>query len=121
MREIKFRLLHPDTKKFAYSSEIHWPGTFFPHLSAVPPPDQYTGLKDSQGIEIYEGDIVEAKGGRGIMAVVWKWDRYWGERRKRKDDPDTWDTGVHYPIRDSHRLTIIGNIHQNPELVEEKK
>jgi hypothetical protein len=60
MREIKFRIWYYDQKKFDNNVELKdFKRYSFPlHWCCV---QQYTGLKDSKGIEIYEGDIVEFK------------------------------------------------------------
>lgn len=69
---------------------------------------QYTGLKDSKGVEIYEGDIV--KWLDGVFKVKWSITCFVVEDKKGKG----------YGISSGDFIEIIGNIHENPELLKEK-
>lgn len=73
---------------------------------------QFTGLKDSKGVEIYEGDIIQSTW-RPQDRFEIKWDGHNGEWIFCSD---TNETGGKYK-----GSIVIGNIYENPELLEEKK
>ena len=72
---------------------------------------QFTGLLDKNGKEVYEGDIVKCKYG-WLGFVVYRGSHYWCEEIVTKK------VGSHAPIfNEWAELEIIGNIYENPELV----
>ena len=80
--------------------------------------EQYTGIKDKNGKEIYEGDIVLDYYDRDDAFIV-----EWGKDTASFVLTDTGNISNvsfdnFYPDKD---LEIIGNIHDNPELLEGKE
>lgn len=74
---------------------------------------QYTGLKDKNGVEIYEGDIVSADD--ITCEVEWRrhgWVAKWSSIRNGKVD------GYRRPDLGFRSHEVIGNIYDNPELLE---
>ena len=81
---------------------------------------QYTGLKDRDGVEIYEGDVLRNIDNQLVDKIPFKvvWDEYyvawfwWSALGEAVTD--------HFYQSIASDCEVIGNIHENPELMEKE-
>jgi uncharacterized phage protein (TIGR01671 family) len=131
MREIKFRAwvlgkmyevknLEWDWGHLIITTEGGW--------IALPDPNahllEFTGLHDKNGVEIYEGDVLRYEGFEGSIDhaevcwhqgfLAWMVDDHSGRGMISLCDLNDDDTNQF----NSDEVEVIGNIHENPELLE---
>lgn len=126
MREIKFRVWDKELNQMLHTTDLEWYDDSFGFRLEKHIEDieynlmQYIGLKDSNGKEIYEGDIVEIEDyfGEDIIGRV-IYDEtcscYWfmkGDERNHFKTTFDLEGYVH---------TVIGNIYENPKLLSETR
>jgi len=132
MLEIKFRAWDERNKSYTYSGFGEKTFTIFVKRVNVPryKIEQYTGLKDKNGKEIYAGDIVRyipPKEG-GMIICDWEddnpyvkyigWDKdeaefnFFGRKKEVQTSGHTFCKNNLNSIYE-----VIGNIHENPELL----
>jgi uncharacterized phage protein (TIGR01671 family) len=131
MREIKFRcwyvnknewekdlvMLTPNGGICQLKNDIHIPCNPKTHIIQL-----FTGLRDKNGREMYEGDILSYEYFKGKFIVEWL---FWGwtlrgtvpeeEREVRTFPPITMPSG------NFEYIEVVGNIYENPELLKEPK
>jgi hypothetical protein len=119
MREIKFRavldgeVLEVTGLDFTNGNVYLWDGKqdlLIPMSETIIL--QYTGLKDKNGKEIYEGDVV-------LNGGFYKFVVSWNEKKAGFEPFCDWTfIGEYSSIETTNEIEVIGNIYENPELLE---
>lgn len=144
MRDIEFRAWHPERSEMVYfdpekaSRDEYISCHFFELMAGIHETGQglmqYTGLKDSKGVKIFEGDVIESKEYP-----------FYGDALEFKYDELNYlgvvgidhDGSFYELIRVSERVSgracgsclsdinnecyVIGNIYEHPHLIENKE
>lgn len=123
MRTIEFRGLDEDYKIWRYGSVIVyengdtaitdtpsnfggrvWSGKVIPETVG-----QYTGIRDNNGIPIYEGDIIKDKLNKELHVIEYD------DKTTQFTAQEMWVWAL---VKHPYFGEVVGNIHENPELLE---
>jgi uncharacterized phage protein (TIGR01671 family) len=110
MREMNFRCWK-DGEMHEDGESKFWLSQGFDYLYM-----QFTGLKDKNGKEIYEGDIIDFEEpvyeSQNLKCPVVFYECEFVA------DWDRGDAQTYIPLRDMNDVEVIGNIYENPELLK---
>lgn len=121
MRVIKFRGICPITGEMKYGFGVNMASqtklvdlfktsdSFKTEIVTKESVGQFTGLTDRNGKEIYEGDILSMNNGQYNSVIIWDLDHF-----NAKHDGNG---GIEYITTFLEDHTVIGNVHQNPEML----
>jgi uncharacterized phage protein (TIGR01671 family) len=113
-REIKFRAWDKVEEEMVLGdTAIFWLSQGIDEIEFM----QFTGLRDKNDKEIWEGDIVKC--GYGVGKVVFKSGCFWAEWI---DDKEAYMEWIHsrkgtYIRTEDEQFEVIGNIFENPQLL----
>ena len=105
MRELKFRVYSFVCKEFIYFDIYDYPQGI---AGGVSEPQQFTGLKDKNGNEIFEGDYIRGQFDHGPAGL------------REEILPVKWsnEDGYQWNYLDLSTIEVIGNLFENPELLK---
>lgn len=115
-RKIKFRGLAPlchGGRRWVPIDDIVSPEEVIPETIG-----QFTGMRDDHGKAIYEGDIIRYYRGEYLIAIIEYSDTHCGFMYRNEDGSWALMGDTEFGITHAE-VEVIGNIYENPELVED--
>lgn len=124
-REIKFRVWDKFVKKMFLWHELNafstQPGSIKQWFTdSDMTVQQYTGLKDKNGFDIYEDDIIEYKDVGNLMESGYYIVEYYGAGFTPLSEIQA-SKGIEWPSKWAVNKTVkvVGNIHENPDFFKQ--
>ena len=129
MSEYKFRVIIPEknvtiifTLLDLFDNKFRNRKMLWLWLKAGNCPDLFTGLKDTEGVEIYENDILIQ--GKLVGYVKWLGSAFWWVDKEgfggNLIGTEKYVGHMDFALQHGFGTKIIGNIHENPELMKKK-
>lgn len=132
--EIKFRGKRIANGKWVYGSLLLWPdgcctileskdGCNYVWKRDIDPDTvgQFTGLKDRNGKEVYENDILRVYDRKTYFNIIVSWSKeavaFMACYCDKNQSPLSWFSNL---LPNGYEIEVLGNIHDNPELLEDE-